>query len=59
MVHHGALEADQDALREAVGILRNRIAVLELRAKGTDEDIKRLRRDLAALAIDEPEGTKP
>jgi hypothetical protein len=41
---------DQAALdRAAVNVLQGRIAVLELRAKGTDEDIKRLKRDLAAL----------
>lgn len=49
MDHDRTLEADQDGLRSAVAILNQRIAVLELRAKGTDEDIRSLKRDLRAL----------
>lgn len=41
--------ADAELIAEAVAVLTQRVAVLELRAKGTDEDLRRLKQDLHAL----------
>ena len=46
--------ADADLVAEAVAVLTQRIAVLELRAKGTDEDIRNLKRDLRLLTKETP-----